>query len=70
MCDADWHSAEGARRLLVALEPYRRTIVIGVFLLLSMFQALIGVDINLFARDVTRSADAIIQVILHIAGFA
>ena len=45
-------------------------IVIGVFLLLSMFQVRIGVDINLFVQVVSRPADASIQVILHIAGLA
>ena len=40
-------------------------IVIGVFLFLPMFQARIGIDINLFAAGRDRPAKAIIQVILR-----
>ena len=45
-------------------------IVIGVFFLLPMFQAQMGVDINLFAQIVTRPANAIIRLILGLAGIA
>ena len=40
---------------LAALEPYGMLIVIGLFFLLPMFQAQLGVDINLFAQIVIRS---------------
>ena len=46
---------------LASLEPYGMMIVIGVFFLLPMFQAQLGVDINLFAQIVTRPANAIIR---------
>ena len=55
---------------LAALEPYGMMIVIGVFFLLPMFQAQMGIDINLFAQIVTRPANAIIQMILRLAGVA
>ncbi len=55
---------------LAALEPYGMMIVIGVFFLLPMFQAQMGIDINLFAQIVTRPAAAIIQMILWLAGVA
>ena len=57
-------------RPLAALEPYGMMIVIGVFFLLPMVQAQMGVDINLFARIVTRPANAIIQIILRFTGVA
>jgi Zn-dependent protease len=53
---------------LAALEPCGMLIVIGVFFLLPMFQAQLGVDINLFAHIVIRPANAITQLILRLAG--
>jgi len=55
---------------LAGLEPYGMMIVIGVFFLLPMFQAQLGININLFAQIVTRPANAIIQFILRFAGLA
>lgn len=55
---------------IAALEPYGMMIVIGVFFLLPMLQAQMGIDINLFAQIVTRPAAAIIQMILRLAGVA
>ena len=55
---------------LASLEPYGMMIVLGVFFLLPMFQAQLGIDINLFGQIVTRPANAIIQLILRLAGFA
>ena len=55
---------------LAALEPYGMMIVIGIFFLLPMFRGQMGVDGNLFAQIVTRPADAIIQLILRLAGLA
>ena len=43
-------------------------IVIGIFFLLPMFQGQMGVDSNLFAQIVTRPANAIIELILRLAG--
>ena len=57
-------------RPLASVEPYGMMIVIGVFFLLPMFQAQMGVDINLFAQIVTRPANAIIRLILGLAGIA
>jgi Zn-dependent protease len=55
---------------LAALEPYGMLIVIGVFFLLPIFQAQLGVDINLFAQIVIRPANAITQLILRLAGLS
>ena len=55
---------------LAALEPYGMLIVIGLFFLLPMFQAQLGVDINLFTQIVIRPANAITQLILRLAGLA
>jgi Zn-dependent protease len=55
---------------LAALEPNGMMIVIGIFFLLPMFRGQMGVDGNLFAQIVTRPADAIIQLILRLAGLA
>ena len=55
---------------LAALEPYGMMIVIGVFFLLPMLQAQMGVNNNLFAQIVTGPSNAIIQVILRLTGLA
>ena len=44
--------------------------ITSVFFLLPMFQAQMGVDINLLAQIVTRPANAFIQMILRLAGVA
>src|SRR5271165_6257463 len=48
---------------LASVEPYGMMIVIGVSFLLPMFQAQMGVDINLFAQIVTRPANAIHSIV-------
>ena len=55
-------------RPLAALEPFGMMIMIGVFFLLPAAEAQAGLDINLFANLVTRPTNAIIHVILRLAG--
>lgn len=55
-------------RPLAALEPFGMMIMIGVFFLLPAAEAQAGLHINLFANLVTRPANAIIHVILRLAG--
>ena len=55
-------------RPLAALEPFGMMIMIGVFFLLPAAEAQAGLHINLFANLVTRPTNAIIHVILRLAG--
>ena len=55
---------------LAALEPYGMMIMIGVFFLLPALEAQVGLHTNLFANLVTRSATAVIQMIMHLTGVA
>jgi len=50
------------------LAPYGMLIVIGIFFLLPMIAAQVGVDVNIFGQLITRPSNAIVQTILHLTG--
>jgi Zn-dependent protease len=50
------------------LEPYGLVLLIGVLILLPLFGERFGVDLNFLSQIITRSARAIIDVILRLTG--
>jgi Zn-dependent protease len=50
------------------LEPYGLVLLIGVLIVLPLFGEQFGVDLNFLSRIITRSALAIIDVILRLTG--
>ncbi|MGB6536554.1 MAG: site-2 protease family protein [Xanthobacteraceae bacterium] len=50
------------------LEPYGLALLIGVLIVLPLFGAQFGVDLNFLSQIVTRSARVIIDVILRLTG--
>ena len=55
-------------RPLGRLAPYGMLIVIGIFFLLPMIAAQVGVDVNVFGQLITRPSNGIVQTILHLTG--
>lgn len=55
---------------LAALEPYGMIIMIGLFFLLPIAEAKVGLHFDLFANIVTRPANTLIQMILHFTGIS
>ena len=53
---------------LARLAPYGMLIVIGIFFVVPMIAAPLGVDINIFGQLITGPANAIVQAILHLTG--
>ena len=55
-------------RPLARLAPYGMLIMIGVFFLLPILAARVGIDVNVFGQLITRPANAIVQTILRLTG--
>jgi Zn-dependent protease len=53
-------------RPLSQLEPYGLLLLIGLLILLPLFGQYFGLDLNFISQIITRSASAIIGVILHL----
>jgi hypothetical protein len=53
---------------LARLEPYGMLILIGLLFILPMLGAQMGVDVNIIWRFIPRSANAMIDAILRLAG--
>jgi len=53
---------------IARLEPYGLVILIGVFIVLPMLGARLGVDLSVVSRVLAVSTDAIINAIIHLTG--